>query len=187
MTNIDGEPTPAATGNGGTTGEQDAGSAIATAQEIEERDAKYTRLAADFENLRKRTARELADRSRYRSEDAARALLPVLDNLRRAIEHAPEDTPASLLEGLEFTLRQFEEALASVGVTVIEAKGKPFDPSEHEAVLGEESPDVEVDTVVDELQRGYRLHDRVLRPTMVRVAHPKATHLRAGGDGAVEA
>jgi molecular chaperone GrpE len=187
MTDIDGEPVPGATGDGGASGEQDAGPATATAQAIEERDARYTRLAADFENFRKRTAREHSDRSRYASEDAARALLPVLDNLRRAIEHAPEDTPASLLEGLEFTLRQFEEALASLGVTVIDAKGRPFDPAEHEAVLGEESPEVELDTVVDVLQRGYKLHDRVLRPAMVKVAHPRPQHARRGGDGVVEA
>jgi molecular chaperone GrpE len=187
MTNTHDEPTAVPAESDGATGEQDAGPATATTQALEERDARYTRLAADFENFRKRNARELADRSRYRSEDAARALLPVLDNLRRAIEHAPEDTPASLLEGLEFTLRQFEEALASVGVTVIDARGKRFDPSEHEAVLGEESPDVEVDTVLDELQRGYKLHDRVLRPAMVRVAHPTTGHAPRGGDGVGEA
>jgi molecular chaperone GrpE len=70
------------------------------------------------------------------------------------------------------TVRQFEDALASLGVTPIEAVGAPFDPSLHEAVAGVESAEVEHDTVVDELQRGYRLHDRVIRPSMVRVAHP---------------
>jgi len=141
---------------------------------LEERMAQYTRLAADFENHRKRTARELADRARYAAEEAARALLPVLDNLRRAVEHAPPETPGGLLEGLQHTVRQFEEALAAVGVTPIEAEGARFDPALHEAVLGEESDEVEHDIVVDDLQTGYRLHDRVLRPAMVKVAHPAA-------------
>ena len=133
---------------------------------------RYTRLAADFDNFRKRTAREQAERFRYAAESSARALLPVLDNLRRAVEAAPADTPEGLLDGLAHTVRQFEEALASVGVSHIEAVGAPFDPALHEAVMGEESEDVDVDTVVAELQRGYRIADRVLRPTMVKVAHP---------------
>ena len=141
---------------------------------LAELSARYTRLAADFENHRRRSAREAVERSRYGAETAARALLPVLDNLRRAVDHAPADTPAGLLEGLHHTVRQFEDALASVGVVPIEAEGQPFDPSLHEAVMGEESADVEVDTVAADLQRGYRLHDRVLRPSMVKVAHPAA-------------
>jgi molecular chaperone GrpE len=142
---------------------------------LTERQAQYLRLAADFENFRRRKAQELADRARYGSEDAARALLPALDNLRRAVDHAPEGTDNAFLEGVRMTVRQFEEALGSLGVTPIEAVGAPFDPSLHEAVAGVESAEVEHDTVVDELQRGYRLHDRVIRPSMVRVAHP-ATH-----------
>jgi molecular chaperone GrpE len=141
--------------------------------------ARYLRLAADFENFRRRALKEAADRSRYAAESAALALLPVLDNLCRAVEHAPEDTAAELLDGLRHTVRQFEEALASVGVAAIDAVGRPFDPSVHEAVLGEESPEVTVDTVVHDLQRGYRLHDRVLRPSMVKVAHPAAAPTEA--------
>ncbi|MGH7747424.1 MAG: nucleotide exchange factor GrpE [Candidatus Dormibacteria bacterium] len=141
---------------------------------LEERQSQYVRLAADFDNFRRRKAQELADRVRYSSEDAARALLPALDNLRRAVDHAPEGTDDAFLSGVRMTVRQFEEALATLGVTPIDAVGAPFDPSLHEAVAGVESPEVENDTVVDELQRGYRLHDRVIRPSMVRVAHPAA-------------
>ena len=126
----------------------------------------WLRSAADFDNFRKRTAREQADRARYAAEPAARALLPVLDNLRRAVEAAPADAGDGLLDGLRFTVRQFEEALASVGVVPVEAVGRPFDPAEHEAVMGEESDEVDVDTVVQELQRGYRIGDRVVRPAM---------------------
>jgi molecular chaperone GrpE len=138
-----------------------------------EPDARYLRLAADFENFRRRKAQELIDRSRYASEDAAKALLPVLDNLRRAIGHAADaGDEAVMVSGLELVVREFETALEQLGIEPIEAKGRPFDPSLHEAIGGEDSEDVEVDTVADEVQRGYRLHDRVIRPSLVRVAHP---------------
>ncbi len=141
---------------------------------LAERQSQYVRLAADFDNFRRRKAQELSDRVRYGSEDAARALLPALDNLRRAVDHAPAGVDKAFLEGVRMTVRQFEEALTALGVTPIEAVGTRFDPSVHEAVAGVESEQVEHDTVVDELQRGYRLHDRVIRPSMVRVAHPAA-------------
>jgi len=139
---------------------------------LEERDAQYLRLAADFENFRRRSAQESIDRARYASEAAAVALLPVLDNLQRAIQHAPEGDP--MVDGVRMVARQFEDALRSVGVTPIDAAGQPFDPALHEAIGGEESPDVERDTVAAVLQPGYKLHDRVLRPALVRVAHPVA-------------
>jgi len=150
---------------------------------LEERDAQYLRLAADFENFRRRSAQESIDRARYASEAAAVVLLPVLDNLQRAIQHAPEGDP--MVDGVRMVARQFEDALRSVGVSPIEAVGTPFDPSLHEAIGGEDSPDVEVDTVSAELQPGYRIHDRVLRPALVRVAHPKRAETPPG-DGLAE-
>ena len=166
--------------------EVDAGSAAdddstseltGTAREVPvaaaEPDERYLRLAADFENFRRRKAQELIDRSRYASQEAATALLPVLDNLRRAIAHANEAGDGTVMVGgLELVVREFETALAQLGVEPIEAEGTPFDPSLHEAIGGEDRGDVEVDTVIDEVQRGYRLHDRVIRPSLVRVAHP---------------
>jgi len=139
---------------------------------LQDRDGQYLRLAADFENFRRRSAQEALDRARYASESAAVALLPVLDNLQRAIQHAPEGDP--MVDGVRMVARQFEDALRSIGVTVIEAEGQPFDPAVHEAIGGEESPEVEHDTVMAVVQPGYRLHDRVLRPALVRVAHPVA-------------
>jgi molecular chaperone GrpE len=139
---------------------------------LADRDAQYLRLAADFENFRRRSAQEMADRARYGAEQAALALIPVLDNLQRAIQHAPEGDP--MVDGVRMVARQFEDALRAVGVTPIEAEGEPFDPAVHEAIGGEESPDVSHDTVMSVLQPGYRLHDRVLRPALVRVAHPVA-------------
>jgi molecular chaperone GrpE len=141
-------------------------------QALEERDAQYLRLAADFENFRRRSAQESSDRARYASESAAVALLPVLDNLQRAIQHAPEGDP--MVDGVRMVARQFEDALRAIGVTPIDAEGQPFDPGLHEAIGGEESAAVDRDTVAAVLQPGYRLHDRVLRPALVRVAHPVA-------------
>jgi molecular chaperone GrpE len=150
-----------------------AGAQASPATAGAEPDERYLRLAADFENFRRRKNQELADSSRYASEDAAKALLPILDNLRRAVAHAAEEGGSpELVNGLELVVREFDAALQRLGVTPIDTDGRPFDPSVHEAIAGEESDSVEVDTVAGELQRGYRLHDRVLRPALVRVAHP---------------
>ena len=132
------------------------------------------RLAADFENFKRRKAQELADRSRYAAEEAAQILLPVLDNLRRAVEHAPQlddETVHNFVNGVAMVLRDFDAALERIGVTSISALGEPFDPAVHEALASVVSDEVAEDSVVDEVQRGYRLHDRVLRPALVRVAH----------------
>jgi molecular chaperone GrpE len=142
--------------------------------EVDDRDARYLRLAADFENFKRRKAQEIADARRYESEDAARALLPVLDNLRRAVEHAAEaGAEEFFVSGLELVVREFETALERLGVVRVPAVGERFDPAMHEAIAGEESDDVKEDTVVDELVPGYRLHDRLLRPAIVRVVHPR--------------
>ncbi len=155
--------------------DNDAIAGDAAAPPNDELDQRYLRLAADFENFRRRKNQELADRSRYASEDAARALLPVLDNLRRAVAHAAEvGTEEFFVSGLELVVREFEGALEKLGVVPIEVEGQPFDPSLHEAIGSVEGGDVAVDTVADEVQRGYRLHDRVLRPSLVRVVHPSS-------------
>ena len=142
--------------------------------ELAERSDQLLRLAADFENFRRRKAQELADRGRYASEEAAQALLPVLDNLRRAVGHSAGDGGGQqLLDGLRMVVIQFEQALSAIGVETVETVGARFDPSVHEAIGGEESDGVSEDTVVAELQPGYRLHDRLLRPALVRVVHPR--------------
>lgn len=142
---------------------------------LAELEDRYLRLAADFENFKRRKAQELADRARYESEDAARAMLPVLDNLRRAVEHAPEGGAEDFfVNGLHLVVREFEAALERLGVSRVASVGEPFDPAVHEAIGGDEA-DVAHDTVSEELVAGYRLHDRLLRPAMVRVAHPRST------------
>jgi molecular chaperone GrpE len=149
--------------------------------ELAERTDQFLRLAADFDNFRRRKAQELADRSRYASEEAALALLPVLDNLRRAVGHSAGDAGAQQLQdGLRMVVDQFEQALLSIGVETVETVGARFDPAVHEAIGGEESDEVSEEMVVAELQPGYRLHDRLLRPALVRVVHPRRGGAPAG-------
>ena len=131
---------------------------------------RHLRLLADFDNFRKRAEREREERVRYALADPIRELLPVFDNLDRAL--AAKGGIEDLRLGVEMIARQFEEVLKRFGVTVVPAVGERFDPRMHEAVMRVESDEVETPTVVEQMQRGYRLHDRLLRPAMVRVAVP---------------
>ena len=136
--------------------------------------ARYQRLAADFENYKRRTRQELADRTQYANEELLRKLLPILDNFKRALDHAPEGIDQNWYEGIKLVARQFEETLQAQGLSAIPAVGEKFDPTQHEAIASEETDEHAEGTVVEELQSGYRLHNRVLRPTLVKVAHPRA-------------
>jgi molecular chaperone GrpE len=132
---------------------------------------KYLRTYAEFENFKKRIAKEQSDQSRYANERLLRALLPVLDNLARAISHSKESGNLDkLVEGLELTEKAFVSVLNKFGVAVIESLGRPFDPVHHQAMIQVETDEKEENTVVEEFQRGYLLHDRVLRPALVSVA-----------------
>ena len=146
----------------------------AARDEVEANFARYQRLAADFENYKRRTRQELADRTQYANEELLRKLLPILDNLRRALDHAPEGIDRNWFDGLRMVVRQFEDTLQAQGVSPISAVGEKFDPSQHEAIAREETDEHEEGTIVEEMQPGYRLHERVLRPTLVKVAHPRA-------------
>jgi molecular chaperone GrpE len=136
--------------------------------------ARYQRLAADFENYKRRTRQELADRTQYANEELLRKLLPILDNFKRALDHAPDGIDRSWFDGIKLVARQFEDTLQAQGLSTIPAVGEKFDPNQHEAIASEETDEHEEGTVVEELQPGYRLHNRVLRPTLVKVAHPPA-------------
>lgn len=131
---------------------------------------RHLRLRADFDNFRKRMEREREETRRYALTEPLRELLPVLDNLERAA--TAQGRLEDLQRGVEMIARQLAETLRRYGLTEVEAMGAPFDPQVHEAVMREESADVRVPTVVGEMQRGYRLHERLLRPAMVRVAVP---------------
>ncbi len=137
---------------------------------------RMLRLRADFDNYRKRTERERAEIERYALADMLRELLPVVDNLERALSVQGAGGPADgsdLRKGVEMIVRQFQELLKRYGLVPIQAVGERFDPSVHEAVFQEESDGVVTPTVAIELQRGYRLNDRLLRPSMVKVAVPR--------------
>ena len=136
-----------------------------------ERDALYDRLArlqAEFDNFRKRQQKENADFRDYALTNAIREFLPILDSLDRALQTQPEGQ--EFRKGVELIDRQFHDALAKLGVEPIEAKGEEFNPNLHQAIQMVESPSVEENHVVDELQRGYLIKDRLLRPAMVTVS-----------------
>jgi molecular chaperone GrpE len=141
---------------------------------MEETNARHLRLAADFENYKRRARQEQVDTMRYAAATVAERLLPVLDDASLAIGHAPDGVDESWLKGVRLTFQKLEEVLGSLGVERIEAAGAAFDPKLHEAVGSEETAEQPEDTVVAELRPGYRMHDRVLRPALVRVARPPA-------------
>ncbi len=142
-----------------------------------ERDMLYDRLArqqADFENQRKRLAKEQADYKEYALADALKLLLPIVDSFDRAIQHTGGEDK-DFRSGVELINRQLHDALAKLGVRPIPAQGEPFDPHLHQAVQMVDTDEVPDNHVLDELQRGYKLKDRLLRPAMVRVArNPKS-------------
>jgi molecular chaperone GrpE len=148
------------------------------ASQLEESQARYLRLAADFENYKKRVRQEQQDTVQYAAASLAERLLPVLDDAGRALEHAPEHAPEGAdegwLRGVRLTFQHLEEALASAGVQPIETVGQTFDPKLHEAIGSEESDEHPDDTVLVELRKGYRMGDRVLRPALVKVSRRPA-------------
>ncbi|HET9625081.1 MAG TPA: nucleotide exchange factor GrpE [Kofleriaceae bacterium] len=135
---------------------------------------RYLRTAADLENLRKRQKRELDDAKLESKGRVLKEMLPVVDNLERAIEHATTQAGSNpIVEGVQLVLRQFLTAFERLDVTPIDAGGQPFDPNLHEAISQQES-DAAPGTVVQVLQRGYKSGDRLLRPALVVVAKAKA-------------
>jgi len=138
-----------------------------------ERDTLLDRLArtqAEFENVRKRTAREQQDFREYAIADALRGLLPVVDSFERALQASAAEK-SDLRSGLELIYKQLQDALAKLGLQTVVAKGELFDPRVHEAIEAVDTLDVRDHEVIEELQRGYKLKERLLRPAMVKVAH----------------
>jgi molecular chaperone GrpE len=136
-----------------------------------ERDALQDRLlrtAAEFDNYRKRMDRERRELADYTAGEAIKDLLPIIDNLERALQASAQDDP--LRKGVELIHKQMLEMLRKRGVTPIEALGADFDPNVHEAVSHEESDQHREGEVMEELQRGYKVGERLLRPSMVKVA-----------------
>ncbi len=170
-------------GNGAVPEEAEAGAEAAAAagpppDPLEEAKAEMARIrdqllrtAADFDNYRKRSRRELADAEQRSREDVLRELLPVFDNLERAVQHAESATDVqALADGIRMVMRQFADTLGKIGIVRTEAIGKPFDPALHEAIQHLESAEFAAGTVMAEAQPGYRVGDRLLRPALVVVS-----------------
>jgi len=145
---------------------------VKTKAKAEEHYGQLQRLQADFDNYRKRTQKEKIELIKYASERLVGELLPVLDNFERAVIAAKANPDfTSFSQGVEMILRQMQTALSKEGLKAMEAVGQPFDPNLHEAVLRVESEEHPENTVVEEIQKGYYLKEKVLRPCMVKVSN----------------
>jgi molecular chaperone GrpE len=142
-----------------------------TAARAEEHLYNWQRSAADFSNYKRRTDEDRAMASRFSTAMLIGKLLAVLDDFDRALESVPADAHDPWIEGVQLVERKLRGVLESEGVTAIEALGRPFDPNLHEAVAHEQTTEHADNEVIGEVQRGYMLHDRVLRPSLVRVAN----------------
>lgn len=136
---------------------------------------RFLRLSAEFENYKKRTAREMEDYRKYAYEAILGELLGVVDNLERAIEAGKQSVGEDndLLKGIELTLKEILRIFEKFSVKPVKALGEAFDPNFHQAVMQEPTDHVPQNTVTKEFQKGYLLHDRLLRPAMVAVSNPK--------------
>jgi len=151
-------------------------------QELADLRDRSMRTLADFDNYRKRAERERQDAKRYALVEPMRDLLEVVDNLERAA--GSPGSVEDLRQGVEMILRQLDDLLRRHGIQPVEAEGQVFDPTVHEAVARRELAEVTEPTVHDELQRGYLLHDRLLRPARVVVAVPPEPAEPSGDDAA---
>ena len=150
-------------------------------EELNDQKDKYLRLYAEFENYKKRVAKDKEELVRYGNESLLYELMPVLDNLEMALKHASNDVNddtsaeyqprmAGLVQGVEITLREFLKVIDKFGLTPIIAINRIFDPSLHHAMTQVERDDVDENTVVEEFRKGYMLRDKVLRPSLVAVS-----------------
>ena len=139
-------------------------------KEIDKLKNDYARAYADTENLRKRLTAEAEQTRKYRIQSFAKEVLPVIDNLERALATEVHESDESFKKGIEMTYNQLLTALKNEGVEEIDCLNKPFDPNLEQAILMEKKEDVEAGTVIEVLQKGYVLKDRILRPAMVKVS-----------------
>lgn len=140
-------------------------------EQAEDYYARLQRLQAEFDNFRKRTQKEKEETLKYAAERVVEAMLPVLDNFERAVSSSQSSQDfTAFSQGVEMILKQMYNALSKEGLTAIEAVGQPFDPKLHDAVLQVDSEEHPENTVVEELQKGYYLKEKVLRPSMVKVS-----------------
>lgn len=138
-------------------------------EENEKTYERMLRVQAEFENYKRRTQREKAAERKYRSQDLANELLPALDNFERALAIEASEETKSIIDGITMVYEQIKDALKAEGIEEIEAVGQEFDPNVHHAVMQVEDEDEQSNIVVEEMQKGYILKDRVIRPAMVKV------------------
>lgn len=132
---------------------------------------EYARAYADTENMKRRLQSEFEQKNKYRIQDFAKEILPVIDNCERALAiEAKDEADANYRKGFEMVKNQLWNALQKEGVEEIEALGLPFDPNWHQAMMSEHQEDVEEGIVLEVLQKGYKLKDRILRPAMVKIS-----------------
>ena len=139
-------------------------------EEKEDGDAKYLRLAADFQNFKRRVEKEKADIYAYANEKIALDIIDVMDNFERALQHSDDCADKQFAEGVNMIYKQLKGVLDKNNIVEIKAEGEDFDPNFHNAVTAEENPDFESGKVIQALQKGYTLNEKVIRPSMVRVA-----------------
>ncbi|MBP3038924.1 nucleotide exchange factor GrpE [Bacillaceae bacterium Marseille-Q3522] len=139
-------------------------------KKLDDEKNRYLRLQADYENSRRRARLDLEAANKYRAQTIISEIIPAIDNFERALQVEAEDEKVkSLLQGMEMVYRSLLQALKKEGAEPIEAVGKEFDPHLHQAVMQVSDPSYESNIVVEEFQKGYRLKDRVIRPSMVKV------------------
>ncbi|RIN27164.1 nucleotide exchange factor GrpE [Staphylococcus succinus] len=139
-------------------------------KEVQEKEEKYLRLYAEFENYKRRIQKENQTMKEYKAQDVLNDILPTIDNIERALQIDGEDEQfKSLKKGVEMVHESLINALKNNGLEKIETEGQQFDPNVHQAVVQDDNPDFESGEITQELQRGYKLKDRVLRPSMVKV------------------
>lgn len=158
--------------NGSETEEKEPGAKELTA-ELEKEKERVLRLSAELENYKKRMEKELNQFKKYANESLLKQLLTVIDNLERAIATAEKESDSEsngLLEGIKMTHDEILKLLKTFSVEPVKAEGEPFDPTYHQAVTQEETAEYPDNTVVRELQKGYLMHDRLIRPSMVVVS-----------------
>lgn len=152
-------------------------------EEIRNLHDKYLRICADFENYKKRNMKEQMESAKYANERILKELLPVIDNLERAILHSKETSDLKgLVEGVELTCKQFLDSMGRFGVKVVQSTGEPFDPSRHQALGQVDSDKHDENIVVEELQKGYLLEDRILRPALVNISRKRVNNFSNNED-----
>lgn len=151
-----------------------------TNERLKETHERLLRTAAEFDNFKKRSQKERDDAAKFGNEKLLKDFLPVMDNLERALDHAEQHDLKQVIEGVKLVQKLFETTLSKHGVIGFSAVGKPFDPALHEALMQQES-DEPANIVLSEMAKGYKLHDRLVRPAAVVVAKSRTPRPPEGG------